>query len=121
MICPQSAHVVSKKDQFVKWVKGKVGAKTQQEDVLIPQTHIMRQMCMEYFLIPSKKIFVTGNFYDAFDIANGAIGLLSLYDRCYNQKVIQQDRLYYNVFPIESLKEVSVYRIINLCYDKHCV
>ncbi len=122
MICPESAKVASKKDQFVKWFKGKVGAKTQQEDVLIPEPHTMRQICMEMFLIPSKKIFVTGNFYEAYDIVNATNGLLNLYDHCYNQKVIPQGRQYYDItVTIESLKEVSVYKIIILCYDKHCV
>ena len=111
MICPQ---VASKKNQFVKWVKGlKVGAKTQQEEGLIPQPQTMRQMCMEYFLIPSRNIFLNGVFYKTYDISKATDGLLNLYECCYNQKVIRQGRSSYDVIVMKSLKEVSPCRIFS--------
>ena len=120
MICPQSARVVTRKDHFFKWVKEKVGTKTQQEEVLIPQPHTMRQMCMEYYLIPSRDIFINGEFYKTYDISKATDGLLKLYESCYNQKVIQQGRSSYNVVTMGSLKEVSPWHVgfLAFCYDK---
>ena len=107
MICPETGKV-TKRDKWIGWAKEKIGAKKLQgEEILIPPSHVMRQICMEHFLIPSRELFFQGKFYKSYDVSTATDGFVHLYDLCYNQKVFFPDAKFsYTVVPMESLKEV---------------
>ena len=108
MVLPQSGKIAKRKDQFFNWIKEKVGAK-KQEEVIIPQPHIMRQICMEYYLRPSRHIFLNGDFYPTYDISRATDGLVHLYQSLYKQKGLIPGRIYdtLEVKEVESMKEVN--------------
>ncbi len=110
MICPEIGKISSKKEsQWLEWVKEKMGAtKPQQEDeILIPQPRLMRQICMEDFLMPSKNLFLTGDFFPTYDISSATNGIVHLYESFYKQKVLPPGKSYYpDISTMESLKEV---------------
>ncbi len=107
MICPETGKV-TRKDKWLGRVKEKVGAKKPQgEEILIPPSHVMRQICMEHFLISSRELFLEGNFYKSYDVSTATNGFVHLYNLCYNQKVFLSDeKFHYTVIPMGSLKEV---------------
>ena len=105
MILPQSAKTAIK-DQFFNWFMEKVTSK-KQEEVIIPQPHEMRKICMEYYLRPSKSIFLDGAFYDSYDISRATDGLVHLYQCLCTQKGLIPGRRYSELRELESLREVN--------------
>ena len=109
MICPEIGRIASKKDsQLLGWVEKMESSKPQEDEIQIPQPQLMRQICMEHFLIPSKEIFLNGDFYETYDISTATDRLVCLYSRCYKQKVLPPGKYYNNleISTMESLKEV---------------
>ena len=108
MICPESGKITSKKEsQWLEWVKEKVGGvKPLEDEILIPQPRLMRQICMENFLIPSKELFIAGDFYPTYDISSATNGIVHLFESCYRQKVWMPGNYYPYISTMESLKEV---------------
>ena len=112
MICPRSVKTVKKREQLVKWFKEKVGRKQEdEEEAVIPQPSLMRQMCLEFHLLPSKNIFLQGNFHDAYDVSVATDGLVQLFECCYQQKVSATTFRYWEsveIVPMEPLREVYI-------------
>ena len=109
MICPRSEKVARIIDQCSNQVK-----KQEDEVLIIPPAHKMREMCMECFLVPSRDIFIYGDFYSSYDVSKATNGIVHLYSCCYTQKVCFGGKLSTTIYtsPIESLKEVSIMHII---------
>ncbi len=77
----------------------------QEDEILIPPHDTRQQICIEHHLIPSKKLFVNGDFYDTYDISTATDCLVHLYNNCYSQKVFVPGESCYTV-ETESLKQV---------------
>ena len=109
MICPRSAKTVKKREQLVKWFKEKVRKK--QEEAVIPQPSLMRQMCLEFHLLPSKNIFLQGNVSDIYDVSVATNRLIHLFECCYQQKVSATTFRHLDtveIVPMEPLREVYI-------------
>ncbi len=73
------------------------------KEIVIPQYHEVRKICLECFLEPTKQLLINGAFNDVTAVTSD---LLHIYNCCYNQKVIKGRESKTN--PVESLKEVKI-------------
>ena len=104
MICPRSAKTMKNREQLVNY------RFMNKEEAVIPQPSLMRQICLEFHLLPSKNLFLQGNVYDAYDVSFATDGLVHLFECCYQQKVSVDTSYRFwdsvDIIPMESLKEV---------------
>ena len=103
MICPRSAKTM-KNIAIEQLVMDK-------EEAVIPQPSLMRQMCLEFHLLPSKNIFLQGNFPDVYNVSIATDGLVHLFECCYQQKVSATTFRHLDtveIVPMEPLREVYI-------------
>ena len=81
MACPKSFSTINKKERFTKWLKER--AEKKQEQIIIPEPSLMSQMCLEIHLIPTRSLFMEGNFYDTFDVSPATDRFVRLFESIY--------------------------------------
>ena len=85
MACPKALITVNKKEQFKKFLKKR--AEKKQEQVVIPEPSLMSQMSLEIHLMPSRCLFMEGNFHETFDISEDTDRIVHLFECIYEPNV----------------------------------
>lgn len=103
---PSTSLLTTTVQLFSSFVRGSTQNETP-EKLPIPGENVIRKLCMEYFLLPSKELFIKGNFYEKYDISSATDRFVHLYECCFKQKVLPKDG--YQSIPVtdNSVKEVS--------------
>ena len=106
MACPKSLSTVNEKEHFKKLLKAR--AEKKQEQIIIPESSLMSQMCLEIHLMPSRNLFMKGDFYGTFDVSPATDKIVHLFE-CIYEPIIPVTRYGYEITEkkkMESVKKV---------------